>query len=88
LTIILRLKSGEGLDGKSFRFTPDELGKPVIISWKDDGETTPQSGFSLTNTLLLEFGKIEDGKISGKIYWSGTDESKSFAIGTFTAVLK
>jgi hypothetical protein len=72
--------------GKKQSFT-DEVRAHVhynfrIAEHETDGEAKAD-GFS----MKIEFGKVKDGKLPGRLYLSFPDEKKSFVAGSFEAVL-
>jgi len=88
--LFLFLKEGETLVGKTFRIAPNrEFGGPQVhvhVQWKPKGD----QGFGQTEifmdkyAVVLEFGRLKDNAIPGKIYLCLPDKSKSYVAGTFT----
>ena len=90
LIIFLFLKKGENAEGKSIYITEKSgFGSPHIhMQWKPRNKKVPQTKIFTTDyAMRLDFGRVKDGKLSGKIYLSLPDKMKSYVAGTFTADL-
>ena len=92
--VFLFFEEGETPEGKTYRIAPkqkfDGLQARVHMQYKPAGD----QGFGETEmftdeyAMILEFGKKEAGKISGRIYIALPDKQKSFVAGTFVVVLE
>lgn len=61
----------------------------VGVRWSDSAQAEPvENDFTEKYTLKLEFDKVQNGKLPGKIYLALPDESKSQVAGTFTADIR
>ena len=90
LIIFLFLKKGENAEGKSIYITEKSgFGSPHIhMQWKPKNKKVPQTKiFTADYAMRLEFGRIKDGKLPGKIYLSLPDKTESYVAGLFTADL-
>jgi hypothetical protein len=86
--ILLSAGKDESFSGKTYEVAPDatQAVPPVSVSWKEQERQRPEPQlFTEKYALRLEFGQESDGKLSGKVYLSLPDESKSVVAGTFTA---
>jgi hypothetical protein len=81
------LKEGESAEGKRIRIAADQgPGKPLLrLQWrKQPGQGLPENEHFNTNYLLIvELGRIQSGKLPGKIHVSVPDAEKSSLSGTF-----
>jgi DNA-directed RNA polymerase subunit RPC12/RpoP len=88
LNIYLPARLAEELSGKSLTATLDNPGPPrVVVRWKegDQGKSEEiRNGYA----LKVQFGTIQSGRISGKIYICLPDSLKSIAAGTFNAEIR
>ena len=88
LKIFLPLKADESVEGKTIRVTSkDGFSSPQIHKQYrgKPGEGLPETEFITEKyAMLLQFGKAQDGAISGKIFVSLPDKSQSFVAGSFT----
>ncbi len=79
---------GEALDGKKFEL-PNVSGfntPKVVMKWEDAAKLRmPMRLFDNSFAIKLEFGKMVDGKIHGKVFISVPDGRKSFVTGAFDA---
>jgi hypothetical protein len=88
VNILLFLKEGEKLDGKTFEVASGSgFGSPHIqLHYKVAGENFPKVDMFMEKyAMKLEFGKESDDKLPGKIYLCTPDEAKSYVAGTFVA---
>ncbi|MHB8743954.1 MAG: hypothetical protein ACYC9L_12610 [Sulfuricaulis sp.] len=77
--------------GKKFNVSNTSGANPpeVVVAWKETDQSAPsEQKFSDKYTLVLELGKEQDQKLSGKIFLSVPDETKSHVAGTFDADIK
>ena len=84
--IILPIKTGETISGKSFKVaaTDTERQPQVTLNWKDEGAKVPgTANFTKGYGMRLEFGAVADGKVPGKIYLSVPDAEQSYVAGHF-----
>jgi len=90
--VALSLKPGESIGGKTFEIGPrsDDVNKPsIFLSRLMPGEKVPKNEILQTGyALKLEFGPMEKGKLTGKIYVCTPDKNKSVVAGTFEATAK
>jgi len=91
LMIFLFLKKDETAGGKSFNITRTSgFSSPHIhMKWRPEGKDVPETEMFTDNYVMrLEFGVMENGKLSGKIYVCLSDKTKSFVGGSFEAEVK
>ena len=89
--IFFFLKEGENLQGKTFNISKEDgFGVPhIIIEWQEGKmKKTTRKTFMKGYTMRLQFGKMDEAGLPGKIDVSLPDESGSFVKGTFIAKLK
>ena len=85
------LDKGETLEGKTFNVEYEHgYNAPHIhMKYRKEGKKVPETEMFMSKyAMRLEFGQIEGGALSGKIYLCLPDEEKSFVAGTFRAALK
>ncbi len=79
---------GEALDGKKFEL-PNVSGfntPKVVMKWEDAAKLRmPMRLFDNSFAIKLEFGRMEEGKIHGRVFISVPDGRKSFVTGAFDA---
>jgi len=79
---------GEALDGKKFEL-PNVSGfntPKVVMKWEDAAKLRmPMRLFDNSFAIKLEFGRMVDGKIHGKLFIAVPDGRKSFVTGAFDA---
>jgi hypothetical protein len=88
VNIVLFLKEGEKLDGKTFEVASGSgFGSPHIqLHYKEAGANLPKVDMFMEKyAMKLEFGNEADDKLPGKIYLCTPDEAKSYVAGTFVA---
>lgn len=75
---------------KVFRISPGEFNAPhVWKKWVVEGESVPRSKAYMDDyTLYMEFGKIENDRITGRLSLKLPDAEKSAIRGTFRAEVK
>ncbi len=86
LDVMMFIKQGEPAEGKKLQVAADQApGKPLLrLQWREAGQGLPKTeNFQTNYSLVLEFGKIKDGKLPGKIHVALPDQSKSSLSGTF-----
>jgi hypothetical protein len=81
------------LSGKTFTVPipkQESGGNPNIwMKWKSNGKDVPeQKSWMEGYAMQLEFGRMLNGKLPGKIYLCVPDEEKSFIRGTFEVTLR
>ncbi|MBI3464117.1 MAG: hypothetical protein HY000_13830 [Planctomycetes bacterium] len=85
--LFLFLKEGESVEGKTFRVTGKERFRSphVHVQWRaKKGEGVPETETVMDNyAMVLEFGKIKDSRLPGRIYLCLPNTTKSFVAGTF-----
>jgi len=89
--IPLSLKQGESAEGKTYKVSrAASSGVPrVQMKWLDEEtEAIKTETFTRDYAMRLEFGTLEDERISGKIYLCVPDEAKSYVAGVFSAEVK
>ena len=89
--VILMSGPQAALQGKKFNIAEDqEMGVPhVHMSWKQPGSTLPKTKIILGDYIMrLEFGRLQGGRLPGKIYLCIPDFKRSYVAGTFVAVVK
>ena len=84
LDVMMFLKQGEPAEGKKLQVAPDQApGKPLLrLQWKEAGKLKMEH-FPGNYSLVVELGRIQDGKLPGKIHVALPDQSKSSLSGTF-----
>jgi hypothetical protein len=90
--IIIFLKPGEAIEGKTYEIRKDTpaLQRPHIhLKHIPAGQKLPTGpAFVLDHAMKLEFGKIKDGAVPGRIYVCLPDEGRSVVAGTFMLKLQ
>lgn len=80
----------EDLSGKTVAIGPGR--RPplpeVVLRWKDDQNQSIAERFDGGYALKLTFGQPANGRIPGRIFIALPDGNKSFAAGTFDAVIR
>jgi hypothetical protein len=74
------------LEGRTFVVPGTQPGPTphVWLKWNPAPDASPQSlSFTTEYALRLEFGRVEGGKLPGRIYLCAPDVEKSFVRGTF-----
>ena len=89
ILVYLHLKAGEKISGHTWTITKDMKDKTVpqvAKRWKVNPKFAPlQKSFANGYAMKLEFGKIEEEEVSGKIFIALPDPEQSFAAGNFRA---
>ena len=91
MDVVLVVNLNAELSGKTFTVpTKESGGNPQVwMKWKSSGQDTPeQKSWMDGYAMRLEFGRMLNGKLPGKIYLCIPDEEKSFIRGTFEVSLK
>jgi DNA-directed RNA polymerase subunit RPC12/RpoP len=90
VTILLFAREAEDLNGALVEIGPERLPPlpRVVMRWKDEQQEPVTRTFPSGYALRLEFGKVADGRMPGKIYLSFPDEEKSVIAGTFNAEVR
>ena len=81
-------RAGESLDGKKYEIANvSGVNTPsVTLKWQDPKQLRmPTRPFFNKYAIKLEFDKMENGRIGGRIFISVPDGRKSFISGTFDA---
>jgi Tfp pilus assembly protein PilF len=89
--VFLFLKEGESPEGKSYDISrTSDFGSPHIhMKWKPENSKVPKTKvFMKDYAMRLDFGSTKNGTLPGKIYLCLPDEMKSFAAGSFNALIK
>jgi uncharacterized membrane protein YjgN (DUF898 family)/Tfp pilus assembly protein PilF len=89
--VSLSLKKGESAEGKTYTVSSSAgSGVPrVQMKWLDEEtQAVKTETFTKGYAMRLEFEKLEQGRLSGKIYLCVPDEAKSYVAGAFTAEMK
>jgi len=98
LEVVVFLKAGEKLDGRTVRITPDSdagTSPYVTLNWRHKGTSNTSNPPSTTfmgvrdqkYAMILEFGKATGGKLPGRIYVCLPDKEHSVVAGTFAVAL-
>jgi len=84
--IFLRLKPGQGIEGKTFEWGKDEKEerRPSIHIHVNSGKPPRAQVAQKGYAMRLEFGTEKDRKLPGKIYLCLPDERKSWIAGSFS----
>jgi len=91
MSVVLFVNIPAELSGKTFTVPKQESGgNPHIwMKWKPTGKDVPeQKSWMDGYAMQLEFGRMLNGKLPGKIYLCVPDEEKSFIRGTFEVSLR
>ena len=91
MSVVLFVNIPAELSGKTFTVPKQESGgNPHIwMKWKSAGKDAPdQKSWMDGYAMQLEFGRVLNGKLPGKIYLCVPDEEKSFIRGTFEVSLR
>jgi hypothetical protein len=90
--IIIFLKPGAAIEGKTYEIrkdTPALERPPIHLKRVPPGQKLPAGpAFVLDYAMKLEFGKIKDGSVPGRIYVCLPDEGRSVVAGTFVLKLQ
>ncbi len=89
--ISLSLKQGETPEGKTFTVSraAGSGALRVQMKWLDEEtQAVKTETFTRGYAMRLEFGPLEEGRLSGKIYLCVPDEAKSYVAGVFSAGMK
>jgi len=86
--VFLNLKSGQGIEGRTFEFRADDEKVPAIHYHVHSVKPIAVGSYSKGYTMRLEFGKEKDGSIPGKLYLCLPDQKKSWIAGSFSLVVK
>jgi hypothetical protein len=78
------------LNGKTLIVRPDRPPPvpSVTVRWKDEQKQPASAHIDSGYALRVVFGQASEGRMPGKIYIALPDESKSFAAGTFDALIR
>jgi hypothetical protein len=88
LTINFSGTSADSLAGKSLNVSTNAAtAARVSLRWKDDDQTR-HATFTNGYAMLLNFGNVENNRVSGSIYLCMSDEKKSYVAGTFRAEIR
>jgi hypothetical protein len=83
-------EQAEDLSGKTIAIAPGR--RPplpeVVLRWKDDQNQSVAERFGEGYALKLTFGQPANGRIPGRIFIALPDGARSFAAGTFDAVIR
>jgi len=61
----------------------------IHFRYKTEGKRSiGVEGYSSGYAMRLQFGKVKDGKVPGKIYLCLPDDQKSYVAGSFVAEIK
>lgn len=88
LLVYIRLKPGESMEGKTIQITRDlPAGVPQVAKkWRPDPRYAPQQKFFSSGYLMkLEFGKMKENSLPGKIYLALPDSDGTVLAGHFEA---
>ncbi|HYV26603.1 MAG TPA: hypothetical protein VFA77_03660 [Candidatus Eisenbacteria bacterium] len=90
LGVLLGLKAGDNLSGKTYNVSPEARVAPrVWKKWKPEGKPQPQQKvFSKGYAMKLEFGSVtEQSTVPGKIFLCLPDEEQTVVAGSFVAIV-
>ncbi|MCX6921943.1 MAG: DUF4190 domain-containing protein, partial [Verrucomicrobia bacterium] len=91
MSVVLFVNLPAELSGKTFTVPNREPGNNphIWMKWKPNGKDMPeQKSWMDGYAMRLEFGKMLNGKLPGKIYLCVPDQEKSFIRGTFEVALR
>lgn len=89
ITLVLNLRPGEALNGKSIEIAPNYPRPPrIVVRWKDEQQESATETIRSGYALKLAFGEPTHGRLPGKIYVGLPDEARSFIAGTFEAEIR
>ncbi len=78
----------EVLAGKTINVTSNApLAARVTLHWQE-GDQALKDTFETAYALRLQFGGLDNNRISGSIYFCAPDEAKSYVAGTFVAEVR
>lgn len=88
--ILLPKRPPQDYAGKQFLIPTDYAGKAprVVLRTKDDQQKEVTQNVNAGYAMRLEFDKVADGKLPGRIYLCTPDEAKSVVVGSFTAEIR
>jgi hypothetical protein len=86
LIINLSMKEARELAGASYSIRTNDTNAPrVLLRWRDDQQEFAKQSLEGGYALRLDFGRLSDKYLPGRIYFCAPDEMKSFVLGTFVA---
>ena len=86
LSIRLYARRGEELSGKTIVIKPDAKRQPeVVLRWWDSNRQSKSEMITNGYALRLEFGRVVNREMPGKIYLCTPDEYRSWLAGEFQA---
>ncbi len=91
LLIYLRLKRGEKIEGGAWTFSKEQTGAvpQVLKRWKPAPRMAlQQKSFANGYAMKLEFGKLTDDGLPGKIYVALPDAEQTVVAGVFNAEIR
>jgi DNA-directed RNA polymerase subunit RPC12/RpoP len=89
ITLLLNLRPGEELSGKTIEIAPSFPRPPrIVVRWKDAQQEPAMETIRSGYALKLAFGQPAQGRLPGKIYVGLPDEARSFIAGTFEAEIR
>ncbi len=91
MDVVLAVNLGGQLSGKTLTVPSKEAGGSPQISmkWKDAGKNAPEEkSWTDGYAMILQFDKMLNGRLPGRIYLCVPDEEKSFIRGTFEVPLR
>ena len=91
LLIYLRLKRGDKIEGGTWKFSKEQTGAvpQVLKRWKPAPRMAlQQKSFANGYAMKLEFGKLTDDGLPGKIYVALPDAEQTVVAGVFNAEIR
>jgi hypothetical protein len=87
LYVVLRPKPGQSIETNTFIVSKAlKTGAPQVTKkWKTSPRYSAQKSYSLGYAMKLEFGKLSDGILPGKIYIALPDKEQTVVAGHFEA---
>ena len=90
VSIHLFATQAEDLNGKTLIVRPDRPPPvpAITVRWKDEQKQPASAHIDSGYAMRVVFGQASDGRMPGTIYIALPDESKSFAAGSFEALIR
>jgi len=90
ISVLFFAQQGEELSGKTIVVRPDRPPPlpQVVVRWKDEQNQPATEYIDSGYALKLTFGQAANGRMPGRIFISLPDGPKTFAAGSFDAVIR
>ena len=88
-SVYLHANQSQDLAGRTVSITSDSTNAPhVRLRWKDDQGLSLTKDFKEGYALQIEFGQLDENRLSGKFYLAVPDELRSYVAGAFSAEIR